>query len=62
MRGIHVGAYTAHEARAAWNKIIEMMAQTNARPIVDSIFSFDRVPQAFERLKEGPMGKVLVRI
>ena len=62
MRGIYVGAYTTPQSRTAWNQIIEMMNQTKARPIVDTIFSFDRVHDAFDRLKEGPMGKVLVKI
>lgn len=62
MRGVFVGAYNAAQARAAWGKVLELLKRTKARPIVDSIHSFDRVPDAFERLKQGPMGKVLVKI
>ena len=36
------------------------MASTNARPLVDSVFSFEDLPQAFERLAQGPMGKVIL--
>ena len=62
MKGVFVGAYSAAQARAAWNKVLELLKRTKARPIVDSIHPFDRVPDAFERLKQGPMGKVLVKI
>jgi NADPH2:quinone reductase len=62
MKGVFVGAYNASQARAAWNRVLELLKRTKSRPIVDSIHSFDRVPDAFERLKQGPMGKVLVKI
>jgi hypothetical protein len=29
---------------------------------VDQVFSFEQLPQAFERLAKGPMGKVLLRV
>jgi len=62
MKGVHVGAYSALQARQAWGKVLELLKRPKARPIVDSIFPFDQVPAAFERLKQGPMGKVLVKI
>jgi NADPH2:quinone reductase len=62
MRGIFVGAYTAPEARQAWTKVLGLMTETGAKPIVDSIFPMARLMDAFERLKQGPMGKVLVEI
>jgi len=60
--GVAVGAYTAAEASATWTQIVRLLDQTNARPLVDSIFPFDQLPQAFARLAEGPMGKVLLAI
>jgi NADPH2:quinone reductase len=62
MKGVFVGAYNPSQARQAWGKVLELLKRTKARPIVDSIFAFDRVLDAFERLKQGPMGKVLVKI
>jgi NADPH2:quinone reductase len=62
MKGVYVGAYTAIQARQAWGKVLELLKRTKTRPIVDSIHSFDHVPEAFERLKQGPMGKVLIKI
>jgi NADPH:quinone reductase len=62
MKGVFVGAYNAAQARAAWGKVLELLKHSKARPIVDSIFPFDRAMEAFERLKQGPMGKVLIKI
>jgi NADPH2:quinone reductase len=60
--GVAVGAYTPAESRAAWDAIVALLARTNARPIVDSVFPFEKLPDAFERLHQGPMGKVLLRV
>jgi NADPH2:quinone reductase len=60
--GVQVGAYTHTEARAAWDEIVALLATTGAKPIVDSVFAFDQLKQAFARLTRGPMGKVLLRV
>jgi len=60
--GVTVGAYANQEARAAWKKIIELLAQKGARPLVDQVFPFAQLPQAFQRLTEGPLGKVLLQV
>ena len=60
--GVAVGAWTNAESRAAWQQIVELLTRAAARPQVDKIFSFDQLPQAFERLERGPMGKVLLAV
>lgn len=60
--GVAVGTYQNADARAAWGKIIELMSRAGARPLVDSVFPLESLPAAFERLKQGPMGKVLLEI
>jgi len=60
--GVAVGTYTNQESRAAWGKIVERMNGAGARPLVDRVYAFRQLPEAFERLKEGPMGKVLVKV
>jgi NADPH2:quinone reductase len=60
--GVTAGAYTASEAQNTWHKILELLARTGARPLVDSVFAFNELPKAFERLAQGPMGKVLLEI
>lgn len=59
--GVAVGAYTNEEAQLAWKKVVELLERKKARPLVDSVFAFNELKQAFERLAQGPMGKVLVR-
>jgi NADPH2:quinone reductase len=60
--GVAVGAYTNAESRAAWARVVAIMAKTSAKPLIDQVFPFQELPRAFERLAQGPMGKVLVRI
>ncbi len=58
--GVAVGAYTPPESRQAWEQLLAILNQARARPLVDHVFAFEQLPQAFERLKAGPMGKVLL--
>jgi NADPH2:quinone reductase len=60
--GVAVGAYTNAESRAAWSEILQLLARKGARPLVDSVWPFEELPKAFERLAQGPMGKVLLSI
>jgi len=62
MGGVAVGANTNAESRAGWQEVLSLLARTGARPLVDSVLPFDRLPQAFERLGAGPMGKVIVEV
>jgi NADPH:quinone reductase len=58
--GVAVGAWTNAESRAAWQEVLSLLARAGARPQVDQVFPFEQLPQAFERLAQGPMGKVLL--
>jgi NADPH:quinone reductase len=60
--GVAASAYTHPESHAAWQEILKLLARAGARPQVDKVFPFDQLPQAFERLAQGPMGKVLVAV
>jgi NADPH:quinone reductase len=57
-----LGYYTPEETRAAWHELLEIMQASGARPQIDRVFPFEQLPQAFEHLRRGPMGKVLVRV
>jgi hypothetical protein len=37
-----------------------MLSASKVHPLVDSVHPFDKLMDAFERLKQGPLGKVLV--
>jgi NADPH2:quinone reductase len=60
--GVAVGTYNPTESRQAWAEVIRLLQRHNARPVVDSEWKFEQLPQAFERLAKGPMGKVLLRV
>jgi len=60
--GIAVGAYTTAESQAAWQQILALLSRTGARPLVDRIFPFAELPQAFEYLARGPLGKVVIKM
>jgi NADPH2:quinone reductase len=60
--GVSVGAYTAAESQAAWKSVLDLLSRTGARPLVDRVFPFDDLPQAFDRLTAGPMGKVVLAV
>ncbi|HSZ54823.1 MAG TPA: zinc-binding dehydrogenase [Tepidisphaeraceae bacterium] len=60
--GVAVGAYTSAESRTAWSDVVATLRKIDAKPLIDRVLDFDQLPQAFERLKEGPMGKVLIRL
>jgi NADPH2:quinone reductase len=58
--GVAVGTYENVEAHAAWGKVLDLLNRTGARPLIDQLFRIDQLPKAFERLAQGPMGKVLL--
>ncbi len=60
--GVAVSDFTAEQAQAAWKEITGRLNAIGQRPVVDRVFAFEEVKQAFARLAEGPMGKVLVRV
>jgi len=60
--GVAVADYTAEAAQSTWTEIVRRMAEAGARPVIDSVFPFEQAIEAFGRLAEGPMGKVLVRV
>lgn len=60
--GVSVGDYTPEGAQAAWAEIVRRLKQTGQRPVIDRVYAFEDIKQAFRRLAEGPMGKVLLKV
>lgn len=58
--GVAAGAWSPAEAQTAWRDVVRLLGRM--RPLVDQVFPFDALPQAFERLEQGPLGKVLCAI
>jgi len=62
IEGVHVGKFAPAEAQAAWKSVVAALDTTQARPVIDKIFSMDQVQEAFARLSGGHLGKVLVEV
>lgn len=60
--GVAVADYTFESAQETWKDIIARLRLAGRKPVIDSIHPFDDVKQAFQRLAQGPMGKVVVRV
>lgn len=60
--GVTVADYSLQEATASWNEIVARLNAMGKRPVIDGVFPFLDVKEAFARLKQGPMGKVLVKV
>ena len=60
--GVAVGACSNAETLAAWREVVRVLSRSGARPQVDSVWPFDQLPKAFERLAQGPMGKVVLQV
>jgi NADPH2:quinone reductase len=60
--GVAVGTYTEQEARANWEAVLRLLEKGGGWPVVDRVFEFGELIGAFERLREGPLGKVLVKV
>jgi NADPH2:quinone reductase len=60
--GVAIATYTVEESHAVWKSVLRTLAVTGAKPLVDTVFPFEGVVAAFERLAAGPMGKVIVAV
>ena len=60
--GVAVADFTPESAQAAWSEIVKRLTAIGKRPVVDNVYPFAEVKQAFARLEQGPMGKVLVKV
>lgn len=60
--GVAVGTYTNAHSRLAWQDILRILSKAGAKPLIDQVFPFQHLPEAFTRLARGPMGKVLLKI
>lgn len=60
--GVLVADYKGDQARTYWADIVKRLDAARQRPVVDSAFPFAKLLQAFDRLAQGPLGKVLLSI
>lgn len=62
VQGMVVTDFTPATAATAWKKIVEVLQAASLRPVLDSCHPFDEYPKAFERLRQSPFGKVVLRM
>ena len=60
VHGILVALYSDQGVQQAWSSVHQVIGPGHVRIPIDSVFPFGEVPQAFERLRRGPMGKVVI--
>jgi NADPH:quinone reductase len=60
--GVAVSDFSPAAAQAAWKEIVSRLHAMGKRPVVDHVFPFAEVKQAFARLAQGPLGKVVIRV
>lgn len=60
--GVAVSDYTPEAAQTTFREIVTRLDGIRKRPVIDHVFPFDEVKQAFARLGQGPMGKVAIRV
>ena len=60
--GVAIGTNTPAESQSAWADVLRLLRVAGAMPLIDGEHGFDRLPEAFARLRAGPMGKVVLRI
>jgi NADPH2:quinone reductase len=60
--GVLVSDYKGEEARRVWPEIVALMRRINARPAIDSVFPLEQLKEAFAKLAQGPLGKVLLQV
>lgn len=62
VQGMVVTDFTPSTAAAAWKKVVETLQAASLRPVIDSVHPFDDYKAAFERLRQSPFGKVVLRM
>ncbi len=60
IHGIQVAMYSDAGVRKAWDDLCKVIGPTKGKIAIDKIFTFEEVQEAFEHMRHGPMGKVLV--
>ncbi|MBT5938510.1 MAG: zinc-binding dehydrogenase, partial [Rhodospirillaceae bacterium] len=58
--GLQVSLYEAEESQRALQELLEVLEPSKGKIMIDKVFPFDQVQEAFEHMRHGPMGKVIV--
>jgi NADPH:quinone reductase-like Zn-dependent oxidoreductase len=62
LHGILVSDDSPATSQAAWTTIVDLLARTDRRPVIDRVFPFAETRSAFDHLRGDVFGKVVVEI
>jgi len=62
IEGVHVGKFVPTQAQDAWRRIVETLDRAGARPLIAETFPMDQTLEAFDALRAGHLGKILVQV
>jgi len=60
IHGIQLNTYTDAEVHQAWQDIMRLLRPRQGKIPVDRVFPFEQVQEAFEHMRGGTMGKVVI--
>ncbi len=60
IHGLQVSLYKAEESQRAIKEMLKVLEPGKGKVLIGKIFPFDQVQEAFEHMRHGPMGKVIV--
>lgn len=53
---------TGEGLRRVLEDLVRAIDASGMKPVIDATYAFEQVPQAFEHLKRGAFGKVVVKV
>tara|TARA_B100000315_G_scaffold257042_1_gene304579 strand:- start:180 stop:1166 length:987 start_codon:yes stop_codon:yes gene_type:complete len=60
IQGLQVSLYEAADSQRALKELLDVLEPSKGKILIDKIFPFGQVQEAFEHMRHGPMGKVIV--
>jgi NADPH:quinone reductase len=60
IHGMQVSLHEAPEMQRGMRELLQVLAPGRVRIPIDRVFPFDHVQEAFEHMRHGPMGKVII--
>jgi len=60
IHGIHGDDYTTANLHQAWKGVVAALEKGKDSIPIDKVFAFDQLHEAYDHLRHGPMGKVIV--
>jgi NADPH:quinone reductase-like Zn-dependent oxidoreductase len=56
IKGVSIGH------RRGFERMNKAITVNGVKPIIDSVFNFTEAPKAFQRLAQGPFGKIVIAV